>query len=299
MRLARMGQDLGLRDAAFTPFIERWSRATGRTQGGHDAAVRRLGVHSVVAGGSAGLQPGPAIIAVDPHRTREGRDRLGRRRRRSLIRTFEGDFAAEAFFPDGRRVIGMTGSEVVVRDVATGAIDRAMADAGWPGLRPGEGPESLLPPQCLPRRRAEPVREPRRPLGGGLRAAPWERYSACRRRSSSSTPDRGGSAAHCAVPSTGPATPRAARPLGWRSTPRAACSRWRPPGISPSTRFPRASRSARRRWPGPISRLLVRPLRMEACRSSRCPPASRSRREARDCTWPRTRAMRTVTPSPE
>ncbi len=76
-------------------------------------------------------------------------------------------------WPPGHRDDGTGGRRARRRD---GCDRRAMADAGWPGLRPGEDPESLLPPQCLPRRRAEPVREPRRPLGGGLRAAPWERY---------------------------------------------------------------------------------------------------------------------------
>ena len=215
-----------------------------------------------------------------------------------LIRTFEGDFAAEAFFPDGRRVIGMTGPEVVVRDVATGAIVER-----WPmpdglvsalekirslSFRPNAF-HADVPSLCVS------------PDGHWVAAFGLPHGSDIGMPTAIFLFDAGSGRLRGASrwPLTGPATPRAARPLGWRSTPRAACSRWRPPGISPSTRFPRASRSARRRWPGPISRLLVRPLRMEACRSSRCPPASRSRREARDCTWPRTRAMRTVTPSPE
>ncbi len=37
-----------------------------------------------------------------------------------LVREFEPAFTAETFFPDGRRIIGMTGSKVLVRDVKTG-----------------------------------------------------------------------------------------------------------------------------------------------------------------------------------
>ena len=57
-------------------------------------------------------------------------------------REFESDFTAEASFPDGRRIIGMTGSDVVVRDVTTGGSTKR-----WPmpdGLVSvlGECPES-------------------------------------------------------------------------------------------------------------------------------------------------------------
>jgi WD40 repeat protein len=44
-----------------------------------------------------------------------------------LLRAFEKDFAAEGFFPDGRRIVGTTGSEVIVRDVATGGVTKR-----WP-----------------------------------------------------------------------------------------------------------------------------------------------------------------------
>jgi Protein kinase domain len=43
------------------------------------------------------------------------------------LREFEDDFTAEAFFPDARRIIGMTGSDVVVRDVTTGRVTKR-----WP-----------------------------------------------------------------------------------------------------------------------------------------------------------------------
>ena len=41
-----------------------------------------------------------------------------------LIREFENEFTAEMFFPDARRVVGMTGSEITVRDVTTGGTTK-------------------------------------------------------------------------------------------------------------------------------------------------------------------------------
>jgi len=43
------------------------------------------------------------------------------------LHVFENDFTPEAFFPDGRRIIGMTGSDIVVRDVTTGRATKR-----WP-----------------------------------------------------------------------------------------------------------------------------------------------------------------------
>jgi WD40 repeat protein len=43
------------------------------------------------------------------------------------LREFENDFTPEAFFPDDRRIIGMTGSDIVVRDVTTGGVTKR-----WP-----------------------------------------------------------------------------------------------------------------------------------------------------------------------
>jgi len=121
--LARTGRDPQLRPVYL---IERWSLASGK-------------VKETVSLPSAGLQDFPvqpgARLAFDADRRsllsipfeRDKRSTVWDLAAAKLMRAFEKDFAAEAFFPDGRRVIGTTGPEIVVRDVTTGGVTKR-----WP-----------------------------------------------------------------------------------------------------------------------------------------------------------------------
>ena len=118
VRLVRTALDLATGRDGSADVIERWSRATGRSKGT---------VWLPAAGGSLSPQALARRLVFSSDRrlllsipTERGRGatvwEIATARR---LHEFEGEFAAEAFFPDGRRVIGTTGPEVVVRDVAT------------------------------------------------------------------------------------------------------------------------------------------------------------------------------------
>jgi len=121
VRLVRTALDLAGGRAGPADVIERWSRATGRSKGT---------VWLPTAGGSFSPQALARRLVFSSDRrlllsipTERGRGatvwEIATARR---LHEFEGEFAAEAFFPDGRRVIGTTGPEVVSRDIATGGI---------------------------------------------------------------------------------------------------------------------------------------------------------------------------------
>jgi hypothetical protein len=118
------------RDAQFRPayLIERWSRVVAKVVG-------QVSMSPLSVAGGPGLSPWPGsrlVLSADrasllsvpgagpgpPDLPATVWDLATAR----LLRTFEKDFAAEAFFPDGRRVIGTAGSEIVVRDVVTGGV---------------------------------------------------------------------------------------------------------------------------------------------------------------------------------
>ena len=108
--------------------IERWSRVTGKIKGTVSlpvAARAHKTFHPRMVAGWSSVPTG--ILAVDPHRMRDKRSTVWDLATAKPLREFESDFTAEAFFPDGRRIIGMTGSDIVVRDVTTGGVTKR-----WP-----------------------------------------------------------------------------------------------------------------------------------------------------------------------
>jgi len=102
--------------------IERWSRGTGKVKGT---------VSLPVAG--SGPQAGRLVFSADRKSLLSIPGEPGKRATvwdlaaAKPLREFEDDFAAETFFPDGRRIIGMTGSDIVIRDVKTGGVTKR-----WP-----------------------------------------------------------------------------------------------------------------------------------------------------------------------
>ena len=175
------------------------------------------------------------------------------------LREFDGDFTPEAFFPDGRRIVGMLGSDIVVWDATTGAVTKK-----WPmpdglvsvmgNLRSNPGPQVMFNPQSTHGYRLQPDVQSlwispdgrwvaafgQRPQNGAFINS-WP--SRCPRRSFSSTPSPGSSARESRFPTSRPTIISRWLPLHrWRSTPRVACSRWPPPSGFPSFPYPRAHR---------------------------------------------------------
>ena len=132
--------------------IERWSRVTGKVTGtvslpaagsGPPVGFRTHSGRLVFSADRKSLLSIPAepgkratvwdLAAAKPRTTPGSTWVHGKRSTGSdlavakPLREFEDDFMAEAFFPDGRRIIGMSGSDIVVRDVTTGGVTKR-----WP-----------------------------------------------------------------------------------------------------------------------------------------------------------------------
>jgi WD40 repeat protein len=126
VRLARTSLDQATNRSGPAPIIERWSRATGRSSGTVWLPTALGSFSPIALARRLAFSHDRRLLLSIPIDRDKGATvfEIATARR---LREFEGDFAAEAFFPDGRRVIGMTGPEVVVRDVATGGVARR-----WP-----------------------------------------------------------------------------------------------------------------------------------------------------------------------
>ena len=108
--------------------IERWSRVTGKVTGtvslpvaGSRPPVTRLAHNGRLVFSadrksllSIPAEPGTRSTVWDLAAAKP-------------LREFESEFMAEAFLPDAHRVIGMMGSDIVIRDVATGGVTKR-----WP-----------------------------------------------------------------------------------------------------------------------------------------------------------------------
>jgi WD40 repeat protein len=132
--------------------IERWSRFSGKVTGTISLPVAASGPRGFVRSQSGRLvfsadrksllsipaEPGGRstvwdLTAAKP-RTTPGSSWVHSERSTvsdlavaKPLREFDDNFVAEAFFPDGRRIIGMTGSDIVVRDATTGGVTKR-----WP-----------------------------------------------------------------------------------------------------------------------------------------------------------------------
>jgi WD40 repeat protein len=122
--LARTGLLAGR--SGTTQAIERWSRVAGTNKGTIWLPSARSGFSARGLACRLVFSPDRRSLLSIPTERDKGATVWEIAAAKRIV-AFEGDFAAEAFFPDGRRVIGMTGTEVVVRDLATGGIVRR-----WP-----------------------------------------------------------------------------------------------------------------------------------------------------------------------
>ena len=108
--------------------IERWSRVTGKVTGTVSLPVAVSDPQDVYSPRSGRLvfsADRKSLLSIPAeHGTRATVWDLTAAK---PLREFENDFMPEAFFPDGRRIIGMTGSEIIVRDVTTGGVTKR-----WP-----------------------------------------------------------------------------------------------------------------------------------------------------------------------
>lgn len=155
--VSRLARGDGTLDQDFNPdvllarsvfcVVERWSRMTGKV------------TQKVSLSGNPEYLPGRLVFSADrktllliPAASRQQAIVWDLTTAKPL-REFESDFTAEAFLPDGRRIIGMTESDIVVRDVKTGGVTQrwpmpdglvsVMANvrsmvahyAGWPAIR--------------------------------------------------------------------------------------------------------------------------------------------------------------------
>jgi WD40 repeat protein len=108
--------------------VERWSRMTGKV------------TQKVSLSGNRDYLPGRLVFSADRKTLLFIPAILGHRAiawdlaTAKPLREFESDFLAEAFFPDGRQILGTTGSDVVVRDARTGEVTKR-----WPM------PDGLVP----------------------------------------------------------------------------------------------------------------------------------------------------------
>ncbi len=128
--LARMTMDPShRRDLRFAYLVERWSRLSGALKGTVSLPMPATSPQDQFFGGLFGrLVFSPdrrslLSIPIERHKPSIVWDLAAAKPRR----TFEIEFTPEAFFPDGGRIIGMIGSEIVVRDIATGGVTRR-----WP-----------------------------------------------------------------------------------------------------------------------------------------------------------------------
>ena len=119
--LARVERDPLMPAPAY--IIQRWSRTTGK--------VTKTVTFPVADSGSPSFFPrhaGRLVFSADRKRLLSIPAEAGKRATvldldsAKPLRDWESDFTPEAFFPDGRRIIGMSGSDIVVRDVATGVV---------------------------------------------------------------------------------------------------------------------------------------------------------------------------------
>ncbi len=108
--------------------VERWSRITGNLTG--TVSLPAAGASSPDTYSQGG---GRLVFSGDRKRLLSIPAETGKRATvwdlaaAKPLRELENDFTPEAFFPDGRRIIGMTGSDIVVRDVTTGGATKR-----WP-----------------------------------------------------------------------------------------------------------------------------------------------------------------------
>jgi serine/threonine protein kinase/WD40 repeat protein len=121
--VARVERDAS--DSRHAYVIERWSRITAKL----------TGTVSLPAAGS-GAQPGFApragrlVFSADRKLLLSIPAEAGTRATlfdlaaAKPLHEWEVEFTPEAFFPDGRRIIGMTGSDLVIRDVTTGGVTK-------------------------------------------------------------------------------------------------------------------------------------------------------------------------------
>jgi WD40 repeat protein len=121
--LARVEQDDSQNRLIY--LIERWSRATGKVTGTVSLPVAGSGPQD-----EHSPQSGRLVFSADRKRLLsipaepDQRSTVWDLATAKPLREFENDFIAEAFFPDGRRIIGMTRSDIVVRDVSTGGVTK-------------------------------------------------------------------------------------------------------------------------------------------------------------------------------
>jgi len=136
--VSRLSRGDGTLDQDFNPdvllarsvfcVVERWSRMTGKV------------TQKVSLSGNPEYLPGRLVFSADRKTLLLIPARLGTRAiawdlaTAKPLRAFESDFLAEAFFPDGRQILGTTGSDVVVRDARTGGVTKR-----WPM------PDGLVP----------------------------------------------------------------------------------------------------------------------------------------------------------
>ncbi len=108
--------------------IERWSRVTGKVTGTVSLPVAVPSPQDVYS-----PHAGRLVFSADRKSLLSIPAEAGKRATvwdlaaAKPLREFESDFMPEAFFPDGRRIIGMTGSDIIVRDVTTGGVTKR-----WP-----------------------------------------------------------------------------------------------------------------------------------------------------------------------
>jgi WD40 repeat protein len=109
--------------------IERWSRLTGKVTGTVTLPLAGSSPHVGLGLG----RNGRLVFSADRKRLLsiptepDTRSTVWDLAAAKPLREFESDFTAEAFFPDAGRVIGMLGSDIVIRDVTSGGVTKR-----WP-----------------------------------------------------------------------------------------------------------------------------------------------------------------------
>ena len=134
-----------LPSTASSTSIERWSRVTGKVTGTISLPVADSGPQVFGRRSQSGRLVFSAdrksllSIPAEPGSRSTVWDLAAAKHR--CAGEFENDFMAEAFFPDGRRVIGMSGIGHRRPGCRDRRDDQTMADARWPRLGHGEPEE--------------------------------------------------------------------------------------------------------------------------------------------------------------
>ncbi len=136
--------------------IERWSRITGKVIGTVTLPMTNVRREDLMYGSA---HAGRLVFSADRKKLLSVPSEPGKgatvwdlaaaweRSETKPLHEFESDFTPEAFFPDDRRILGMTGSDIVVRDVTTGGTTKR-----WPM------PDGLV--SVMGNRRNTPIPDP-------------------------------------------------------------------------------------------------------------------------------------------